>query len=107
MCCLVKSASTRIPNDTLASRLPTYKFENKAENLPYLSFSVVKCLMSSRSRILLSLALSTETLSIIGVRGVGSNFGVGILDELLLSHGKARRTTERLAKVESPSLLLL
>jgi len=43
----------------------------------------------------------------VGVWGLGSNSGVGILDEFLLSHGKARRTTERLVKVESLSLLLL
>jgi hypothetical protein len=41
------------------------------------------------------------------VLGLGSNSGVGFLDEFLLNHGKARWTTERLVKVESPSLLLL
>jgi hypothetical protein len=39
--------------------------------------------------------------------GLGSNSGVGILDGFLLSHENARRTTERPAKVESPSLLFL
>jgi hypothetical protein len=35
MCCLlVKSASTRIPNDTFASGLPAYKFEDRAESSP-------------------------------------------------------------------------
>ena len=43
----------------------------------------------------------------VGVWVLGSNSGVGILDEFLFSHGKAHQTTERLAEVESPSLLLV
>lgn len=41
-----------------------------------------------------------ETPSMVGVWGLGSNSGVGILDEFLLSHGKAHQSTERLAEVE-------
>jgi hypothetical protein len=77
------------------------------QNLRHPSPLVVKCLMSNRSRILLSSTLLVEAPSMAGVWGLGSNSGVGILDGFLLSHRKAHQTTERLAKVESPSLLLL
>lgn len=97
MCCLlVKSASG----------LPAYKFEDRAESSPsqFLSRLVLDVQQVADS----TLVDSVDGDAVDGwSMGLGSNSGVGILDEYLLSHEKGHQTTKRLAEIESPSLPLV